>query len=181
MFYWDILRTAPNGELESEVINAYIAQAVKKNNQIRDEKALQIDSFEMTRIWEKKNSRLKCDPIKYKVILGAVHEPGHWMLAAIFPAEKRSLVLDPLGNDARKIKQCLESTRAFVRKRGCNVSKWTASTAPHSSQLDGTSCGVFVLKMTLLICAAIVGRIMWRRRARQHLGSSVMSVPVGST
>ncbi|MEQ2281212.1 hypothetical protein AMECASPLE_028035 [Ameca splendens] len=68
---------------------------------------------------------------------------GYWQ----HPSERRNVVLDPMGNDSLKIKQCLTSTRAFVRKRGLSVSRWTASTLPHTLQKDSTSCGVFVLKI----------------------------------
>ncbi|CAL8383067.1 unnamed protein product [Arctogadus glacialis] len=64
------------------------------------------------------SSRTKCDPSLYGVILGVVNEPNHWILTVIFPSEQRSLVLDPLGNDASKITRCLETTRAFMRARG---------------------------------------------------------------
>ncbi|MED6246044.1 hypothetical protein ATANTOWER_012095 [Ataeniobius toweri] len=128
------------------ILNAYIANAVKKHNLGGNTKALHIDTFEWTHIWEGKSSRFKCDPHQYHLILGAVHEPGHWILAAIYHSERRSVVLDPMGNDSLKIKQCLTFTRAFVRKRGLSVSRWTASTLPHSLQKDSTSCGVFVLK-----------------------------------
>ncbi|MEQ2228751.1 hypothetical protein ILYODFUR_012020 [Ilyodon furcidens] len=81
------------------ILNAYIANAVKKHNLGGNNKALHIDSFEWTRIWEGKSSRFK----------------------AIYHSERRSVVLDPMGNDSLKIKQCLTFTRAFVRKRGLSV------------------------------------------------------------
>ncbi|KAG9276104.1 uncharacterized protein LOC111196589 [Astyanax mexicanus] len=37
-------------------------------------------------------------------------------------------------------------TRAFMRSKGCNVSRWTCGTVPHPLQRDSTSCGVFVCK-----------------------------------
>ncbi|XP_030194773.1 uncharacterized protein LOC115529827 [Gadus morhua] len=101
----------------------------------------------MTQIWNRKTSILrKCDPSLYGVILGVVNEPNHWILTVIFPSEQRSLVLDPLGNDASKITRCLETTRAFMRARGCTVSRWKANTVPHSLQQDSTSCGIFAIK-----------------------------------
>ncbi|XP_072570584.1 sentrin-specific protease 2-like isoform X2 [Paramormyrops kingsleyae] len=107
----------------------------------------------MTSIWQKKTSRLKCNPGNFNVILGAVHEPGHWILTAMFPKLLKSLVLDSLGHASSKLKTCLESTRAFMRKHGCQVSRWKAETMPHSLQPDGSSCGIFVLKYAEKILA----------------------------
>ncbi|KAF1395698.1 hypothetical protein PFLUV_G00014410 [Perca fluviatilis] len=89
-----------------------------------------IDSYPMTNIWNRKTTQMKfINPTSSLwVILGAVHEPGHWIFAAISPMERRSLVLDSLGNAASKVKQCLESTRSFMRLKGFNVSRWTANT-----------------------------------------------------
>ena len=36
-----------------------------------------------------------------------------------------------------------------MRKRGCNVSRWTCSSHPHGLQRDSTSCGVFALKVSV--------------------------------
>ncbi|KAK0134806.1 hypothetical protein N1851_029482 [Merluccius polli] len=147
LFYWDICRTTPGQELESEVINATLLRMVQKHNCQGGKKALCIDTYSMTQIWNGKTAILrKCNPSLYGVILGVVNEPNHWILTVIFPSEQRSLVLDPLGNDASKIKRCLETTRAFMRARGCTVSRWKANTVPHSLQLDFTSCGIFAIK-----------------------------------
>ncbi|XP_035997327.1 dynamin-1-like [Fundulus heteroclitus] len=51
-----------------------------------------------------------------------------------------------LGESKRDIKQCLETTRAFMRNKGCKVSRWTCDTVQYPIQADSTSCGVFVLK-----------------------------------
>nr|XP_061824018.1 uncharacterized protein LOC133611331 isoform X1 [Nerophis lumbriciformis] len=64
----------------------------------------------------------------------------------IYPHERRCLFLDPLGESKRNIQRCLESTRAFMRKKDCNVTRWTCSTLAHARQQDGTSCGVLALK-----------------------------------
>ncbi|XP_049325941.1 uncharacterized protein LOC125785813 [Astyanax mexicanus] len=100
----------------------------------------------MTGMWQGKNTKLKCDPNNFQVILGAVNEPNHWILTAFFPQQKRSLVLDSLGNASTKLVTCERTARAFMRKRGCEVSTWTTETVPHALQTDAVSCGVFVLK-----------------------------------
>ncbi|KAJ8346636.1 hypothetical protein SKAU_G00280370 [Synaphobranchus kaupii] len=86
------------------------------------------------------------DPLLYKIILGIVNDHNHWTLTVMFPSEKRALFLDPFGESATDIQRCQEATRAFMRKKGCNVSRWACSSVPHSRQTDGTSCGVFALK-----------------------------------
>ncbi|XP_034084584.1 uncharacterized protein LOC117554308 isoform X2 [Gymnodraco acuticeps] len=64
----------------------------------------------------------------------------------MYPHEKKTLFLDPLGEGKGKTKVCLQSTRAFMRMKGCKVSRWTCSTLPHNRQQDSTSCGVLALK-----------------------------------
>ncbi|XP_076833284.1 uncharacterized protein LOC143478209 [Brachyhypopomus gauderio] len=116
LFYWDIAKLAPNQELESEVINAYLMHIIKKRNQQqRGKQALWIDSFEMSAIWQGKTTKLKCDPTKYDVILGAVNETHHWILTAFFPSEKRSLLLDSLGNATSKLDRCFKGIHEKAR------------------------------------------------------------------
>ncbi|KAJ8359076.1 hypothetical protein SKAU_G00156010 [Synaphobranchus kaupii] len=143
IFFQDIKRTRPNDELESEVINAYLHIIVQEYNGQTEKKAQFIDSFAMTNIWNQKTTKIRIDPLLYKVILGIVNDHNHWTLT-------RALFLDPFGESATDIKRCQEATRAFMRKKGCNVSRWACSSVPHSRQTDGTSCGVFALKETTL-------------------------------
>ncbi|CAI5692190.1 unnamed protein product [Oreochromis niloticus] len=146
LFYWDIQQIGPDMELESESINAYLAIMVRQCNRHNSAKAAFIDSFSMTAIWKRKAPRLKIKPMEHEVILGIVNEHHHWTLVVIYPQEKKSLYLDPLGETKQGIQNCLESTRAFMRKKGCNVSRWTCDTVKHPKQVDAASCGVFALK-----------------------------------
>ncbi|XP_026024288.1 sentrin-specific protease 2-like isoform X2 [Astatotilapia calliptera] len=146
LFYWDIQQIGPDMELESESINAYLEIMVRQCNRHNSAKAAFIDSFSMTAIWKRKAPRLKIKPMEHEVILGIVNEHHHWTLVVIYPQEKKSLYLDPLGETKQGIQNCLESTRAFMRKKGCNVSRWTCDTVKHPKQVDATSCGVFALK-----------------------------------
>ncbi|XP_077395327.1 uncharacterized protein LOC144031777 [Festucalex cinctus] len=101
----------------------------------------------MTAIWQGKSPRLRTlDAMAYSVIIGIVNDHHHWMLTVMYPHDKRCLFIDPLGESQSNIKRCQESTRAFMRKKGCNVSRWACSTLPHARQQDGTSCGVLALK-----------------------------------
>ncbi|MEQ2226282.1 hypothetical protein ILYODFUR_025910 [Ilyodon furcidens] len=66
LFFSDISNTAPQKEVESEVINAYLTLLVKKFNDKNTERAFVIDSFEMTNIWQQKKPKMKIDPCLYK-------------------------------------------------------------------------------------------------------------------
>ncbi|MED6236981.1 hypothetical protein ATANTOWER_017074, partial [Ataeniobius toweri] len=146
LFCWDFARIGRGQELESEVINAYLQLMVKKYNQKHQNQAALIDNFEMTWIWNEKTSSLQIDPEKYGVMVGIVNESHHWMLVVIYPLEKRTLFLDPLGESQRKLNRCLEATREFMRLNGLKVSRWTCHSVPHAVQQDSVSCGVFALK-----------------------------------
>ncbi|KAJ8369218.1 hypothetical protein SKAU_G00092460 [Synaphobranchus kaupii] len=111
LFYWDIARIGPNKELESEAINAYLSILIRKHNRQNPDAAAFIDSFAMTAIWDRKSSRLRIDPMAFKVIVGIVNEHHHWMLLVIYPQEKKSLFLDPMGESLANTKRCLETTR----------------------------------------------------------------------
>ncbi|KAL6455441.1 hypothetical protein MHYP_G00361070 [Metynnis hypsauchen] len=147
IFDMDIARLAPGKELESEVINAYIFTRVRKHNQENEDKAYMIDSFAMTKLWQGSYQILrKCDASQYKVLLGVINEHHHWTIAVIYPSQKRTVFLDPMGESQTKVNKCLETTRAFMRNKGCKVSRWTCDIVPHPVQREVTSCGVFVCK-----------------------------------
>ncbi|XP_077083155.1 sentrin-specific protease 2-like [Siphateles boraxobius] len=146
IFFKDINKTAPNNELESEVINAYMRLLVRRFNTQSKEQAFQIDSFEMTNIWNGNKSKLKVNPTLYKYLIGIVNDHHHWTLVVMLPSQRRALFRDPLGESSAKQKRCQDMTRAFMRQKGCNFSRWSCDTLPHPKQQDGTSCGVFALK-----------------------------------
>ncbi|KAI4800000.1 hypothetical protein KUCAC02_016538 [Chaenocephalus aceratus] len=61
MYYWDTKHIGADVELESEVINAYLAVKVKDFNleNPRGQRATFIDTFEMSNLWNNGTSRLK--------------------------------------------------------------------------------------------------------------------------
>ncbi|MED6283998.1 hypothetical protein CHARACLAT_014846 [Characodon lateralis] len=77
LFFSDIYNTAPQKEVESEVINAYLTLLVKKFNDKNTERAFVIDSFEMTNIWQQKKPKMKIDPCLYKYLIGIVNQSHH--------------------------------------------------------------------------------------------------------
>ncbi|XP_076833337.1 uncharacterized protein LOC143478249 isoform X1 [Brachyhypopomus gauderio] len=154
IFYSDIERFCPGKELESEVINAYLTILVKEHNKCCEEEAFLVDSFAMTAIWNSKFQRIKWDPSRYKIILGVVNDHHHWFLVVIYPNERKTILLDSMGESKLKLRHCLERTRAFMRKKGMPVSRWRCETLPHPLQQDGTSCGVFALKFAEQVLAA---------------------------
>ncbi|XP_030286893.1 sentrin-specific protease 1-like [Sparus aurata] len=133
-------------EFVSEVINAYLKKLVERYNHNNTTRAFAVDSFEITRIWEGKKPKIKIVPQLYKFILGVVNQAHHWMLVVILPAQKKSLFLDPLGENKKAVGHCKDVTRSLMRQRGLNPSRWECETNTHSIQQDATSCGAFALK-----------------------------------
>ncbi|XP_062378049.1 uncharacterized protein LOC134067038 [Sardina pilchardus] len=119
---------------------------VRQHNKNSPKTAYHMDTFAITAMWQKKPVKLKLDPTSYSIILGIVHDCHHWFLVAIYPSEKKTIIVDSLGESALKIKRCLETTRALMRKMDVAVSRWTCTTVTHPLQRDATSCGVFALK-----------------------------------
>ncbi|KAL6471810.1 hypothetical protein MHYP_G00204600 [Metynnis hypsauchen] len=128
LFYWDIARTAPNQELESEVIKAYLTVVVREYNKNNPEWAALIDT---SAIWMGKLSRLKIDPKESCI---------------------QKTKSGPDGRISGKIEEVLGNNKVFTWKKGCNVSRWTCSTLPHTRQQDSTSCGVLAVKVCCDIC-----------------------------
>ncbi|CAL8234857.1 unnamed protein product, partial [Arctogadus glacialis] len=118
----------------------------RRHNATSKGKALHIDTFGITSLWNGNIPRFRWNPAHYEVLFGVVHEHHHWFLVVIYPSEKRTLLLDSLGETAAKLKKGQDVTRAFMRKKGINVSRWKCDTVPHPHQPDSTSCGVFAIK-----------------------------------
>ncbi|XP_047225068.1 uncharacterized protein LOC124870433 isoform X2 [Girardinichthys multiradiatus] len=108
LFYFDIFRTAPGRELESELINAYMKYLERKHNTSSAEKVLCIDSFGMSAVWQIKIPRFKWDPTDYSTLYGIVNDNHHWFVIIIFPKQRKSLPLDLLGESSQKLKRCQE-------------------------------------------------------------------------
>ncbi|MEQ2312685.1 hypothetical protein AMECASPLE_033726, partial [Ameca splendens] len=147
LFYFDIFRTAPGRELESKLINTYMKCLERKHNTSSAEKVLCIDSFGMSAVWQKKIPRFKWDPTDYSTLYGIVNDNHHWFVIIKFPKQRKSLLLDSLGESSQKLKRFQEISRALVKKQGMNVSRWECNTLPHPLQPDSSSCGVFAIKV----------------------------------
>ncbi|XP_056615179.1 uncharacterized protein LOC130430197 [Triplophysa dalaica] len=130
----------------SKVMNSYLLILVRRYNETHREEALSIDSFEMSQIWKNEKTKLKIDPMRFNIILGIINQHHHWMLMIIFPKQQRAILLDPFKATPLKLRRCLQSTRTFMKGRGCAVGKWTCETLPRPVQKDSVSCGVFSLK-----------------------------------
>ncbi|GLD67909.1 uncharacterized protein AKAME5_001923300, partial [Lates japonicus] len=59
-------------------------------------------------------------------MVGAICDQNHWTLTAMYPQQRRSLYLDPFGAPSDAIKKCSAVTRAFMRQRGLNCSRWSS-------------------------------------------------------
>ncbi|CAL8235395.1 unnamed protein product [Arctogadus glacialis] len=105
----------------------------------------------MTAIWDGTSRGMrKLDVMEWDVLIGAVCKDGHWTLVAMYP-KGRAVFIDPFGATAAKIQKCKDSTRAFMRKKMGNLSRWLCATIPHPRQHDLTSCGVIVCKIAELL------------------------------
>ncbi|CAL8302767.1 unnamed protein product [Arctogadus glacialis] len=63
------------------VMNAYMHLLVRDFNVKSTDRAMAIDTFEMSNIWKRKQPKVKLDPHMYKYILGIINENHHWKLA----------------------------------------------------------------------------------------------------
>ncbi|KAK6479858.1 sentrin-specific protease-like [Huso huso] len=52
----------------------------------------------------------------------------------IYPSQKKTIFLDPLGESKEKVRKCLETTRAFMTTKGCQVSRWSCESPTQYSQ-----------------------------------------------
>ncbi|KAM8739246.1 sentrin-specific protease 2-like isoform 1-T1 [Acanthopagrus schlegelii] len=111
-----------------------------------------IDLYEMTSIWNRRSRGMRMlDMLDWHVLIGAVCKDHHWTLVAMYPNERRSLFIDPFGATEHQIKQCRDSTRAFMREKYVNIFHWTCNTIAHPRQQDSTSCGVIICKIAELL------------------------------
>ncbi|KAK0133488.1 hypothetical protein N1851_031013 [Merluccius polli] len=70
---------------------------VQECNYLNTGKAAFIDLYSLTKMWSRGTQRLKMKPQQYDIIVGIINEQHHWKLAVIYPREKKTLFLDPLG------------------------------------------------------------------------------------
>ncbi|KAM9446306.1 uncharacterized protein Hap1MRO34_022894 isoform 1-T3 [Clarias gariepinus] len=96
------------------VINAYLAMLEQQHNKTSIEKVFYIDSFAIS-VWTGKIPRFRWDPKNYKLLFGLVNEHHHWFLVVIYPLERRTFLLDSLGETPNKFKKC-EDTTSLQRK-----------------------------------------------------------------
>ncbi|XP_053278148.1 uncharacterized protein LOC128439773 [Pleuronectes platessa] len=142
----------PDALVESEIINAYLTIALSNFSEAGRGRGYLLDSFQMTDMWRGKNKGLrKIDPLDYDVLIGAVCEHHHWTLTVMYPKKRQSVYVDPFGASEEALKKCTAVTRAFMRQRGHNCSRWSSQTVPHVRQVDATSCGVIVCKLADMI------------------------------
>ncbi|XP_056290593.1 uncharacterized protein LOC130206579 isoform X2 [Pseudoliparis swirei] len=148
LFTTDLQNLAPGRELESEIINAYLLWVTRKIKS----KVKVIDSFEMTAIWDGTSRGLRqLDVMEWDTLIGAVCKDHHWTLVAMYSKEGRVMFIDPFGATLKQLKHCRDATRAFMRKRNRNLSRWISHTVSHPPQQDSTSCGVLVCKIAELL------------------------------
>ncbi|RXN12538.1 myosin-1 isoform X3 [Labeo rohita] len=178
LFTWDLERLKPGEKLESEVINAYLTCLVRNFSG----RAFVLDSFQATNIWKRKaNSMKRVNPKTYDVLVGSVNENDHWTLLMIYPKERRILYLNSFGESRAKLLHSKKVVSDFMASRVTPTAEWQCQALPHSIQKDGTSCGVFVCKMTCLTYACHVGTNILKLRTTLTLGLNVRVAMAGTT
>ncbi|RXN21892.1 voltage-dependent calcium channel subunit alpha-2 delta-3-like isoform X2 [Labeo rohita] len=176
LFTWDLERLKPGEKLESEVINAYLTCLVRNFSG----RAFVLDSFQATNIWKRKaNSMKRVNPETYDVLVGSVNENDHWTLLMIYPKERRILYLNSFGESRAKLLHSKKVVSDFMASRVTPTAEWQCQALPHSIQKDGTSCGVFVCKMTCLTYACHVGTNILKLRTTLTLGLNVRVAMAG--
>ncbi|MEQ2201329.1 hypothetical protein XENOCAPTIV_010840 [Xenoophorus captivus] len=158
LFYFDIFRTAPGRELESELINAYMKFLERKHNTSSAEKVLCIDSFGMSAVWQKKIPRFKWDPTDFITLYVIVNDNHHWFVVVsvcissiktqfisnsfalikvlkspsqiIFPKLRKSLPLDSLGESSQKLMSRNIKSSCEETGHECEVGEQHTSTSP---------------------------------------------------
>ncbi|XP_055358743.1 uncharacterized protein LOC121202759 isoform X2 [Betta splendens] len=102
----------------------------------------------MTNIWNDTSREMRrLDVSEWETLIGAVCKDRHWTLIVIYPRQGKALYIDPFGATSGQLMQCRDKTRAFLRRKNINISRWKCETISHPRQQDSTSCGVFVCKI----------------------------------
>ncbi|XP_060775724.1 uncharacterized protein LOC132885264 [Neoarius graeffei] len=137
-----------SGWLSDEVIDAYIHHLLQQHK----EAIFHLSAVVASALFF--NGQFRClHKMKFPaedVWLCPVNVTAHWILVVVNMAEKSLTVIDPMGNEDAYNRKILRNWRNFLRNRTSEESKyaWTVKTMNHNNQMDGSSCGVLVLKYT---------------------------------
>nr|XP_023657717.1 ubiquitin-like-specific protease 1 isoform X2 [Paramormyrops kingsleyae] len=91
----------------------------------------------------------------YDAAMGVLNVNQHWKLLFLNVASKEALIIDPMSlNEQADSKEAGQKFRKYFqmrhnilgRKEWC-CHRWNPATVPHTHQQDGSSCGVFVMKI----------------------------------
>ncbi|CAI5676642.1 unnamed protein product [Oreochromis niloticus] len=75
----------------------------------------------------------------------------HWILVIVHISAQKILPIDPMGNEGVYDRKILRNWRNFLRMRGHeDTMEWQLHTMQHNKQQDSSSCGVLLLKVTLI-------------------------------
>nr|XP_023660042.1 uncharacterized protein LOC111839941 [Paramormyrops kingsleyae]XP_023660051.1 uncharacterized protein LOC111839941 [Paramormyrops kingsleyae] len=98
----------------------------------------------------------------YTAVIGALNESNHWTLMFMNATTKTIMVIDPLGvNEEKASAKAAQRFRLYFQMRHNVLGtlewsgiRWRHVTIEHSKQLDGNSCGLFVMKIAEDIIAS---------------------------
>ena len=77
----------------------------------------------------------------------------HLELLVFYPTEWNIIYVNPLGENATRIKAILKAWKIVANKYENEVSQgaWTCTLRPHIRQADGHSCGAFVIEVSIYV------------------------------
>ena len=93
----------------------------------------------------------------YNMIVCPFNRTGvHWELCILFPNKYEILYMNPMGETEGHAEIVASAWRKYFRRRQEDgiepcPGKWKVVTEKHSKQMDGDSCGVFVLKVKTVV------------------------------
>ncbi|XP_048854583.1 uncharacterized protein LOC125722465 [Brienomyrus brachyistius] len=140
-------RTLQGNEwLSDEVIDAYVHYILEK----QQKPIHQMCAVVATSLFTGKFRTLM--KMKFPVVekwACPVNVGAHWILVVVDIPLKKIILMDPFGNEASYERRILRNWRNFMKQRGDDESRatWTVATLQHNKQRDGSSCGVFILKL----------------------------------
>ncbi|XP_078699081.1 uncharacterized protein LOC144926325 [Branchiostoma floridae x Branchiostoma belcheri] len=83
---------------------------------------------------------------QHDIVIGAVHEPSHWTIVAVYPERGEVIYMNSFGEHKHVMATVLDGWRNFMQNVTENKKKWKVKQLPHPMQHDSHSCGLFVVK-----------------------------------
>ncbi|XP_053396962.1 uncharacterized protein LOC123544416 isoform X2 [Mercenaria mercenaria] len=166
-----------NNLLCDEVIDAFLHEVVGR---YQGQKVYHLNCITMTSIFEAQQEIHRClrrvpSLMMYDTIIGAYNEAGcHWCLIIILPKERKLLYINPLGTLDVLEQDIVLKWFNFLKSRydegidSVLPGEWDMETPCHAKQSDGSSCGIYVLKLAENYLAGRTLAFEWSKEEVQH-------------